>query len=85
MLLVIKFDIIVQGNPDYFTKGGNTMSEFKMPEGWETGHRDGYYTKTIKVGNCTCIINRPFLTDEERKKREEEVCRALAALISHKI
>ena len=57
------------------------MNEFKAPEGWEVGHKDGYYTKTIKVGNCTCIIHRPFLTDEERKKREEEVCHALATLV----
>ena len=43
------------------------MNEFKVPEGWEVGHKDGYYTKTIKVGNCTCIIHRPFLTDEDEK------------------
>lgn len=67
------------GIPHYFTKGGNNMSEFKTPEGWSTGYHDGYYTKIIKVGNCTAEINRPFLADEERKKREEALVRALAA------
>lgn len=81
MLLIIKPAKMVMGNPNYFAKGGNTMNEYKVPEGWVTGIKEGYYTKTIKVGNCTCVIHRPFLTDEERKKREEEVCRALAALI----
>ena len=81
MLFVIKSSKIVCGETLLFLKGGNAMNEFKVPEGWEVGHKDGYYTKTIKVGNCTCIIHRPFLTDEERKKREEEVCRALAALL----
>lgn len=55
------------------------MSEFKVPEGWSTGYTDGYYTKVIKVNNVTVEINRPILTDEERKKREDEVIRALAA------
>ena len=36
-----------------------------------------YTTKTIQVGNCTVIINRPILTDEERKKAEENVIQAL--------
>lgn len=55
------------------------MNEFKVLEGWETGHRDGYCTKTIKVGNIICRIHSPLLSDEERKKREGEVCCTLAA------
>ena len=37
-----------------------------------------YTTRTIKVGNCTVIIERPILTDEERKKAEERVIQALS-------
>ncbi len=35
-------------------------------------------TKTIKVGNCTVVIHRPTLTQEERNKREQAVLMALA-------
>ena len=31
----------------------------------------------VKVGNCTVVIHRPELTDEERKKREDAICNAL--------
>lgn len=37
-----------------------------------------YTTRTIKVGNCTVIINRPILTDEERKKAEARIIQALS-------
>ena len=37
-----------------------------------------YTTRTIKVGNCTVIIERPILTDEERKKAEARVIQALS-------
>ena len=57
MLFAIKSSKIVCGETLLFLKGGNAMNEFKVPEGWEVGHKDGYYTKTIKVGNCTCIIH----------------------------
>lgn len=53
------------------------MSDTKIPEGWSTGCHDGYYTKTIKVGNCTVEINRPILTPDEQKRRENQVIEAL--------
>ena len=37
-----------------------------------------YTTRTLKVGNCTVIINRPILTDEERKKAEQKIIQALS-------
>ena len=58
------------------------MSEFVVPDGWSTGHHDGYYTKIIKVGSATVEINRPFLSDDERKKREEQVKRAMLAMLT---
>lgn len=30
-------------------------------------------TKTIQHGNCTIVIHRPVLTDQERVKREKQV------------
>lgn len=36
-----------------------------------------YTTRTIKVNNCTIIIHRPILTDEERTKAEQRVRDAL--------
>ena len=36
-----------------------------------------YTTRTMQVGNCTVIIQRPILTDEERKKAEARVIQAL--------
>ena len=44
---------------------------------WVTGITPGYRTKIIKMGNTTIEINRPILTDEERKKAEEKVIQAL--------
>ena len=37
-----------------------------------------YTTRTLKIGNCTVIIERPILTDEERKKAEAKVIQALS-------
>jgi hypothetical protein len=31
----------------------------------------------LKVGNCTIEINRPILTPEEQKRRENQVTEAL--------
>lgn len=53
------------------------MTPEQIPDGWSVGYHDGYYTKIIKVGNCTIEINRPFLTPEERKRREERIIEAL--------
>ena len=36
-----------------------------------------YTTRTIKVNGCTLIINRPVLTDAERKKAEQRIIDAL--------
>ena len=46
-------------------------------DGWVTGIREGYRTKTIQVGNATVEIHRPILTDAERTKRENQVIDAL--------
>lgn len=45
---------------------------------WVTDINPGYRTKTIKVGNATIEINRPILTDEERKKAETRIKQALS-------
>ena len=52
-----------------------------MPESWETGHKDGYRTKEVQVGNCTVRIHRPILDEQERAKAEEQVRDALRGLI----
>lgn len=48
-----------------------------MTSEWRTDVYEGYRTKVIKVGNCTCEINRPILTPEEQKRRENQVIEAL--------
>ena len=48
---------------------------------WVTGIKDGYRTKTMKVGNCTVRVHRPILDDQERAKAEERVIEALRGLI----
>ena len=48
-----------------------------IPDGWVVGHHEGYYTKILKVGNCTVEVNRPILTPEEQKRREDQVIEAL--------
>lgn len=48
-----------------------------IPDGWSVDHHEGYYTKTIKVGNCIVEINRPILTSEEQKRREDQIIEAL--------
>ena len=45
---------------------------------WVTDINPGYRTKIIKVKNYTIEINRPILTDEERKKAEERIIQALS-------
>jgi hypothetical protein len=37
-----------------------------------------YTTKTMRIGNCTVIIERPILTEEERKKAEARIIQALS-------
>jgi hypothetical protein len=48
-----------------------------MTSEWATGIHKGYRTKVIKVGNATIEINRPILTPEEQKRREDQVIEAL--------
>ena len=48
-----------------------------MSSEWVTGIREGYRTKTIRVGNATVEIHRPILTPDEQKRREEQVIEAL--------
>ena len=51
------------------------------PADWVTGIRDGFETKTIKVGNCNVRIHSPILDEKERAKREDEVSIALRGLM----
>ena len=48
-----------------------------MDSQWRTDVHEGYRTRVIKVGNCTVEINRPILTPEEQKRREDRVIEAL--------
>ena len=48
-----------------------------MTSEWTTGVHEGYCTKVLKIGNCTIEINRPILTPEEQKRRENQVIEAL--------
>ena len=48
-----------------------------MTDEWVTNVHEGYRTKVVTVGNCTIEINRPILTPEEQKKREDHVIEAL--------
>lgn len=48
-----------------------------MTSEWTTNVLEGYRTKVLKVGNCTIEINRPILTPEEQKRREDQVIEAL--------
>lgn len=48
-----------------------------MESEWKTDIHPGYRTKVVKIGNATVEINRPILTDEERRRREGQVMDAL--------
>ena len=48
-----------------------------MDPEWKTDVHEGYRTRVIKVGNCTVEINRPILTPEEQRRRENQVIEAL--------
>ena len=52
-----------------------------IPADWVTGIKEGHYTKTFQVGNCTVTVHRPILDDQERARREEKVRAALRGLI----
>ena len=49
---------------------------------WTTGVREGYRTKTIRVGNCIVTIHRPILSDAERRKIEDQIKIGLLNLVS---
>ena len=51
------------------------------PVDWETGHKDGYRTKTMHIGNCTVTVHRPILDEQEQARAEEKVRDALRGLI----
>ena len=48
--------------------------------GYTLIEKDGeqFYSKTYKYDNCTVIVNRPVLTSEERKKREQQIMNGVA-------
>ncbi len=48
-----------------------------MTSEWRTDVHEGCRTKFLKVGNCTIEVNRPILTPEEQKRREDRVIEAL--------
>ena len=48
-----------------------------MTPEWQTNVHEGYRTKVLKVGNCTIEVNRPILTPEEQKRREDQVIEAM--------
>jgi hypothetical protein len=48
-----------------------------MTSEWRTDVHAAYRTKYLKVGNCTVEVNRPILTPEEQKRREDRVIEAL--------
>lgn len=52
----------------------------KISEGWQTGYREGYETKEIRVGDCKVRIHSPILGAEEKALREKEVEAALGSL-----
>ena len=58
----------------------NWVISMTSPEdGWVTGIKEGYRTKTMQFGNCEVTVHRPILDEQERAKREEAVIQALAS------
>ena len=50
--------------------------------GWVISEtKPGYATKTMQYKNCTIIVNRPILSPEEQKKREEQVATELSYVL----
>ena len=48
-----------------------------MTPEWKTDVHKGYRTRIVQIGNCTVEINRPILTPEEQKRRENQIIEAL--------
>ena len=58
------------------------QTEADIPEGWTLSeNKPGYYTKTVMFGTTKIIINRPFLTPEEERRRHAALMRAATALL----
>lgn len=52
---------------------------------WQNDVKEGYCTKVIQVGNCTVTVHRPItLTNEERKKIEDQIRISMLNLIAEK-
>jgi len=55
------------------------LTEEQKKAGWTLSEdHPGYRCKTIQNGNCTIKIYRPFLSEEERKRREASIINVLA-------
>ena len=50
--------------------------------GYTLIEKDGeqFYSKTYEYGSCTVVVNRPVLTLEERKKREQQIMNGVASV-----
>jgi hypothetical protein len=48
-----------------------------MTTEWRTDVHEGYRTMVLRLENCTVEVNRPILTPEEQKRRENIVIEAL--------
>ncbi len=49
-----------------------------MPDWEKATDREGYLSKTMKVGDCTITLYRPILDEPTREKREKDITAALA-------
>ena len=59
------------------------VSNYGFSDNWKVSEEEpGYMVKTIVVGNVTCDILRPILTETERKKREKQAMRDLARIVA---
>ena len=58
------------------------VSNYGFSDAWAPSDEyPGYMVKTIVVGNVTCDILRPILTEEERTKRVKKALRELAKIV----
>ena len=54
-------------------------------DGWEPSEKPGHLKKCLKHGNCTIIIHRLILTEQERTKREKEISNTIKFLVNNKL
>lgn len=58
-------------------------NNYGFSDAWKVSEEDpGYMVKTIVVGNVTCDILRPILTEKERQKRGAEMMRDIARIVA---